>query len=413
MKQIVSSFAVLLVLGIVGTAAGQNLVVNPNFDSDVAGWEVLLSSDYDVTWTGAMGANAPGAAQLDVHAEAAQNKLIFRQCVPVAPSTAYNVSAQIRFPSGVAQVPTGVIQVHWFLDGACIVSDAVIQTNRTVNSPDIWQKVTTSRTSPAGAWSASVSTGLIMSAGGTSQLWFDDIYFGPAEPSTRIQTWVPVASHNPGRNNSQWRSDLGLLNIGAATANLQVRFHGTDGDASESGYLTAMVPAIITDVVGQLGGSGSGALEILSDQPLVVTARTYNLVASDRDCYPNGTQGQDYPAVLSSGGLVAGQSAFLGGLTENAASYRCNIGLVNTGTASATVVVELFDGTGTKLTDYTMSLAPAEWKQETQPFLSKAGQTAMDRGFAKVTVQSGWGVFAFASVVDAITNDPTTVTMQR
>jgi hypothetical protein len=37
----------------------------------------------------------------------------------------------------------------------------------------------------------------------------------------------------------------------------------------------------------------------------------------------------------------------------------------------------------------------------------------MDRGYAKITVQSGSGVFAFASVIDNITNDPTTVTMQR
>ncbi len=46
----------------------------------------------------------------------------------------------------------------------------------------------------------------------------------------------------------------------------------------------------------------------------------------------------------------------------------------------------------------------------------------MDRGYAKITVQSGStsgpafmtaGVFAFASVVDNLTNDPTTITMQR
>jgi hypothetical protein len=51
--------------------------------------------------------------------------------------------------------------------------------------------------------------------------------------------------------------------------------------------------------------------------------------------------------------------------------------------------------------------------QPTQPFLNVAGQTAMDRGYAKITVQSGSGVFAFASVIDNITNDPTPVTMQR
>jgi hypothetical protein len=37
----------------------------------------------------------------------------------------------------------------------------------------------------------------------------------------------------------------------------------------------------------------------------------------------------------------------------------------------------------------------------------------LDLGYAKITVQSGSGVFAFASVTDNITNDPTLVTMQR
>ena len=51
--------------------------------------------------------------------------------------------------------------------------------------------------------------------------------------------------------------------------------------------------------------------------------------------------------------------------------------------------------------------------QTTRPFFNQAGQTEMDRGYAKVTVQSGSGVFAFASVIDSLTNDPTTVAMQR
>jgi hypothetical protein len=58
-------------------------------------------------------------------------------------------------------------------------------------------------------------------------------------------------------------------------------------------------------------------------------------------------------------------------------------------------------------------LGAGQWAQETQPFLNWAGQTAMDRGYAKLTVQSGSGVFGFASVIDNITNDPTTVAMQQ
>jgi hypothetical protein len=230
--------------------------------------------------------------------------------------------------------------------------------------------------------------------------------------STSFAVWVPVAASNPGLKQSHWRTDLGLLNTGSVAANAQIKFFGSGGVVANTTYVPAGTQSILTGVVGQLGASGQGALEILSDQPLEVTSRTYNQVSSDASCYPNGTQGQDYPAVVAGDGLAAGQSAYLAGLTENA-SYRCNIGLVNVGSGAASVLVELYNGAGTKLTDYTVSLAAGQWLQETQPFLNKAGQTAMDRGYAKVTVQSGSGVFAFASVVDNLTNDPTTVAMQR
>jgi hypothetical protein len=229
---------------------------------------------------------------------------------------------------------------------------------------------------------------------------------------TWVTVWVPVASHNSGLNQSQWRSDLGLLNTGTVTANVDISFYGSGGVVSNTAYVPAGAQSILTDVVGQIGGSGSGAIQILSDQPLKVTARSYNQVSSSASCYPNGTQGQDYPVLTAGGGLSAGQSAYLAGLSENA-SYHCNIGVVDVGPGAATVLVELFNGAGTKLTSYTVSLTEGQWSQATQPFKNVAGQTAMDRGYAKLTVQSGSGVFGFASVIDNITNDPTTVTMQQ
>ena len=224
--------------------------------------------------------------------------------------------------------------------------------------------------------------------------------------------WVPVASHASGLNSSQWRSDLGLLNPGAATANVEVEFYGSGGTASSATSVAGGAESILTDVVGQLGASGSGALEILSDQPLKVTARTYNQVSSTASCYPDGTQGQDYPAVVTGSGLSAGQTAYLAGLTEDS-SYRSNIGVVNTGTGAASVLVKLYDGEANYLADYTVPLTAGQWVQTTQPFKNDAGETAMSSGYATVTVQSGSGVFAFASVIDNITNDPTTVAMQK
>jgi len=236
------------------------------------------------------------------------------------------------------------------------------------------------------------------------------LHISPAA-SNPYATWVPVASHASGLNQSQWRSDLGLFNTGMATANVQLSFYGSGGVVTNTVYVPAGTQSILTDVVGQIGGSGSGAIQILSDQSLKVTARTYNQVSSSATCYAGGTQGQDYPTGAASGGLSAGQSAYLAGLTENA-SYHCNIGVVDVGSGAATVLVELFNGAGSKLTDYTVNLTAGQWSQATQPFKNLAGQTAMDRGYAKITVQSGSGVFGFASVIDNITNDPTTVAMQ-
>ncbi|HUK14596.1 MAG TPA: hypothetical protein VLW17_14960, partial [Thermoanaerobaculaceae bacterium] len=230
--------------------------------------------------------------------------------------------------------------------------------------------------------------------------------------SSMYATWIPVVSHSSGLNGSEWRSDLGLLNTGTATANAQLSFYGSSGLVTNTTYVPAGAQSVLTDVVGQLGASGSGAIEVLSDQPLKVTGRSYSVVASATSCYAGGTQVQGYPALASGDGLSAGQSAYLPGLTEDA-SYHSNIGVVNTGSGAATVLVELFDGTGAKLTDYTVMLNPGKWAQEGQPFKSKAGQTAMDRGYARITVQSGSGVFGFASLIDNVTNSPTTVTMQR
>ena len=230
--------------------------------------------------------------------------------------------------------------------------------------------------------------------------------------SSAVAGWVPAAAHTSGLNQSEWRSDLGLLNPGTTDANVQLNFFGSGGVTSNTVQVPAGAQSILTDVVGQLGTEGQGALEVVTDQPLKLTARTYTQTAPDAGCYPGGTHGQEYPVLAAGEGLSVGQSAYLPGLVENAA-YRCNIGVVSTGSDGATVLIELYDGTGTKLAEYAVGLAHGQWAQETQPFKQKAGQTAMDRGYARVTVQSGSGVSAFASVIDNVTNDPTNVAMQR
>ncbi len=350
---------------------------------------VLLSTQIVTAQVAKHGGDGDGTGALRVHAAA--------DCVAASiTAQPQNQTIQSGQTATLAVSATGSAPIHyqWYQGGSGDRTQPVGSDANTFTTPPL--------TSTTSYWV------LVNNSCGGQVSGAATITVGPA---SEIELWVPVASHVSGLNQSQWRSDLALLNTGSVTANVQLKFFGSSV-VSTTTFVAPQAQSILTDVVGQIGTSGSGAVEVISDQPLRVTTRTYNLVSSGASCYANGTQGQAYPVVASGDGLSAGQSAYLAGLIEDA-SYRCNVGVVNTGTESATVLVELFDGTGSNLASYTVTLGAGQWAQETQPFRAKAGQTAMDRGYAKVTVQSGSGVFAFASIIDNITNDPTPATMQR
>ena len=48
-----------------------------------------------------------------------------------------------------------------------------------------------------------------------------------------------------------------------------------------------------------------------------------------------------------------------------------------------------------------------------EPFSRIAGRTDIDAGSAKIEVESGHGVIAYASVIDNATNDGTAISMKR
>jgi hypothetical protein len=230
----------------------------------------------------------------------------------------------------------------------------------------------------------------------------------PALRKASTRTWLQVASHGPGANQSLWRTDLGLLNVDTLPLNVQVRFHSSTGVKSNAITVAPRQQAILVDVVNQIPATGSAALEIVADRPVWVSSRTYNLVARDASCYPNGTFGQNYDAFLTSNTLGNGTTAYLTQLQENHA-YRTNIALTNTGNEPAKVTVTLYNGAGTQVGQYTVDLAAGQYKQENKPFATKAGQTELAAGYARVYVTQGSGIIASASVVDNVTNDPTTM----
>ena len=223
--------------------------------------------------------------------------------------------------------------------------------------------------------------------------------------------WVPVTSHAAGAKGSLWRTDLGLLNPSTLAASATLRFRSGGKELVNTTSVAPGSQSILTDVIGAIPASGSGSLQIEADRGLLVTSRTYNLIAGDAACFPRGTLGQSYPAGDPAAALVAGETAWLVQLTETAA-YRTNISLTNTGATAASATVTLYSGAGASLGSYDVTLAVGEMKQENRPFLSRGGQSNLAAGYAKVAVTAGSGVVALASVIDNVSNDPTTITAQ-
>jgi len=217
---------------------------------------------------------------------------------------------------------------------------------------------------------------------------------------------VAAAARGEGAEGSVWRTDLGLLNLGDMVTEASVIFHPSSGpDLAMSLSLASGEHQVLDDVVGLLGGEGSGSLEISAGTPILVSSRTYN--QSDE-----GTFGQYIDAIDEAGMVGADTTVWLPQLQQNA-DFRTNIGLNNTGDSQARVKVHLHDADGSLLSTTQRNIEPGGRVQLQEPFDRIAGRTDIESGYAAVEVRSGSGITAYASVIDNRTNDPTTVPMAR
>jgi PKD repeat protein len=218
---------------------------------------------------------------------------------------------------------------------------------------------------------------------------------------------VPSVAHLPGAGGTQWRTDVAVVGNPSATAHLTLTY---TSDSQTLGTGVDLAPNATVEwrdiLVSRFGmGSGvssSGVLNVSSDVPVVIVSRTYNQTAT-------GTFGQYYPACTVGDGLGYGQTGTLAQLKKNG-SFRTNVGILNLGTSSCSVTVKLFRSDGVQVGgSKTMTAAGGRWVQQYDIF-ANVGAGSNDIAYATVAVQTPGGkVWAYASVVDIATGDPTTI----
>lgn len=215
--------------------------------------------------------------------------------------------------------------------------------------------------------------------------------------------WTEVAGHMPGTAGSQWRTDLVARNLTATNASLRFVLHAQGGNIEGTGLVTANGQSAFEDIVAALGATNAvGALEVCSDQPLLVRSRTYNQS-------PDGTFGQNYDGQVADVGFGVGQTVSLIGLRQQTGAFRSNIIVTNAGKSEAEVSIVLFDAKGVTVNTYVLKVPAGTAIIDTEPFANRAGLPDAGWGFATVTVTKGANVWASASMVDMKTNDPITI----
>ncbi len=231
--------------------------------------------------------------------------------------------------------------------------------------------------------------------------------------------YVSTAAHLTGHNNVNWRTDLEVQNVGSAQAKYSISLlaRGQDNSTPVHADLTLDPGQSVryTDILHTVFGfSGAAALCIVQVEGTVVaTSRTY----ADSGL---GTYGSFVPAVARANAIQFGQEARLIGLSHDpslAAGFRTNIGLVNANEYPVKVEAAFSLADGTLLGTASYDLQPFEFRQVDRAFEQFTRERVED-GYVVVRIASRAGgqpldatakLFAYASVIDNLTGDPTHV----
>lgn len=233
-------------------------------------------------------------------------------------------------------------------------------------------------------------------------------------PTAALTRTIPSVAHLPGKSNTKWRTDVAFVNTGASSASITLSYFDTAGNPAvvrnltlDSGATIEIADILVTTFGFGADANTKGTLKVESNVSLAITSRTYNQKSATE------TFGQFYPALSVERSLTASQIGTLPQLKKNA-GFRTNVGVANVGDVEAQVQIRLYGPTGLQMGSVVTLIIPAgKWVQQDDIFAA-AGSAGADIAYATVDLlDAGGKIWAYASVVDNTTGDPTTIGVLR
>jgi hypothetical protein len=217
---------------------------------------------------------------------------------------------------------------------------------------------------------------------------------------------LPAAASLRGAAGTFFHSDARIWNASAtAFTNVTARylcFTAGCGDAEQSFLVAPHQMLVLDDVVASLfhaSGTG-GAIEFVSEQPLVVTSRLYTPDRSEP------TLGMFVPALAPA---RAAPAIVMNGLSHPASSasgVRVNVGVFNETSTPQVVTYRLFDGAGNRIGQTSRYFAGREAFQINDIFASLGISAAVESAYCLVEGSEGLSLFAYAAVINNRSQDP-------
>lgn len=217
------------------------------------------------------------------------------------------------------------------------------------------------------------------------------------------EIWITASAHATGALETNWRTDVSILNNSSEEANVQIYFIKNGIDKSSENLsrppVNITIPSKnqvkIDDILKEKFSveQGSGALMFSSEKEILIISRTYNLL-------PTKEYGQFIPGQASLGAKK--EQKIIGAVSS--ASFRSNLGILNPSrTENAQITLKFYGKNGNLIKESNISLDP--WVHvQFNDFFSYFGLSQQED--LTVFVNSSTEIYCYLSVVDNQSSDP-------